>query len=368
MTKKVGILGGGQLGMMLIEERKDLPIEFWILDPNSECSCANIADKLIIGDFNNYDDVLSFGENCDIITIEIEHVNTQALRYLEKQGKTIAPSADIIELVQDKGTQKDWYKKNNIPTSDFVLLKSIEEYEGSFPCIQKTRTGGYDGKGVQKVNNKEELWDTPSVIEPCVDIEKEISVIVARNKDGQLETFPCVEMVFNPIANLVEQLQSPATITAEQDQKAQSIAKNIAEKIELVGILAVEMFLTKTNEILVNEIAPRPHNSGHQSIEGNKTSQFHQHLRAILNLPLTSTAITKPSVMINVLGEPGFEGAALYDGKEIITEIPETFLHLYNKTITKPFRKMGHVTCLGETISEATEKANKVRKTLKVVA
>lgn len=368
MTKKVGILGGGQLGMMMIEEKKELPLEFWVLDPNPECSCASLADHFVLGDFKNYDDVVSFGKNCDILTIEIEHVNTQALAYLAAQGKAVAPSSSIIELVQDKGTQKQWYKENLIPTSDFVLLEAEEVYEGPFPCIQKTRTGGYDGKGVQKVKNPKELWKVPSVIEPCVEIEKEISVIVARNKDGEMKTFPCVEMVFNPVANLVEQLQSPANISSVQNQEAQKIAQRIAQEIKLVGVLAVEMFLTKTQEILVNEIAPRPHNSGHQSIEGNQTSQFHQHLRAILNLPLSSTALTKPSVMINILGEPGFEGSAIYEGRDILQELPETYLHLYNKTITKPFRKMGHVTCLGETLEEAVEKAKKVRETLKVVA
>lgn len=368
MTKKVGILGGGQLGMMLIQEQKDLDISFWVLDPNPECSCARIADSVVIGDFNDFDDVMKFGESCDVITIEIEHVNTDALRALAAQGKTVAPSADIVELVKDKGTQKQWYKDLSLPTSDFIFLEKSETPDWDFPCIQKARTGGYDGKGVQKVNTPADLWPVPSILEPLVDIEKEISVIVARNQDEEIKTFPCVEMVFSEEANLVEQLQSPSSITIEQEERAQGIAKKIAEELKLVGILAVEMFLTKKGEILINEIAPRPHNSGHQSIEGNETSQFHQHLLAILNKPLGSTEITKPSVMLNVLGEPNYEGPAIVEGRDILEKMSETYLHLYNKTVTKPFRKMGHVTCLGDSMEKALEKAEAVKDTLRVIA
>lgn len=371
---KLGILGGGQLGRMFIQESINYNISVHILDPDPDAPCKNICDRFEVGSLSHYQTVYDFGKNLDLITIEIEKVNIEALEDLEKEGVTVFPQPRIIRLIQDKGLQKQFFKENDIPTAPFQLFntkKQLFEAQLSFPYIQKLRKDGYDGKGVKKIANAadlEEAFEAPSLIENLIDFEKEIAVIVARNSDGEMRTFPMVEMDFNPQANLVEFLISPSTYSFEIQQKAEDIAKNIASGLSFVGLLAVEMFLTKDHQILVNELAPRPHNSGHQTIEGNYTSQFEQHLRAIFNLPLGDTRSITNAVMINLLGEKGYEGLAEYEGLEEILKKDGVYVHLYGKKYTKPFRKMGHITIVDEDRQKAIEKAKFVKDTIKVKA
>ncbi|MEO5910488.1 MAG: 5-(carboxyamino)imidazole ribonucleotide synthase [Pelobium sp.] len=372
--KKLGILGGGQLGRMFIQESINYNISVHILDPDPDAPCKNICDRFEVGSLGHYQTVYDFGKNLDLITIEIEKVNIEALEDLEKEGVTVFPQPRIIRLIQDKGLQKQFFKENDIPTAPFQLFNTKEqlfEAQLPFPYIQKIRKDGYDGKGVKKISNAndlEEAFEAPCLIENLIDFEKEIAVIVARNTNGEMKTFPMVEMDFNPQANLVEFLISPSTYPFEIQQKAEDIAKNIASSLSFVGLLAVEMFLTKDHQILVNELAPRPHNSGHQTIEGNYTSQFEQHLRAIFNLPLGDTRSITNAVMINLLGEQGYEGLAEYEGLEEILKKDGVYVHLYGKKYTKPFRKMGHITIVDEDRQKAIEKAKFVKDTIRVKA
>lgn len=370
---KLGILGGGQLGRMLIQETINLDIDVHVLDPDKDAPCRDIAHSFTNGSFKDYDTVLAFGKDMDVLTIEIEHVNVDALEQLEKDGIKVYPQPNVIRLIQDKGAQKEFYKLHDIPTSDYRLIGENEaaNHTDFFPVFQKLRKGGYDGKGVQPLNSEADLekaFTQPSVLEKAVDLEKELSVIVARNVDGEVKTFPTVELEFNPVANLVEFLFSPANVSSDIEETAQALAKKVAEKLEIVGLLAVELFLDKEGNVLVNEIAPRPHNSGHQSIEGNYTSQFMQHVRAILNISLGNTEIVKPSVMVNLLGEDGFTGEARYEGLEDVLALKGVNVHLYGKRFTKPFRKMGHVTIISETLDDAKSTAKQVQNTLKIKA
>jgi 5-(carboxyamino)imidazole ribonucleotide synthase len=318
--------------------------------------------------------VYDFGKDKDLITIEIENVNIEALKALEKEGKKVYPQPHIIELIQDKGTQKMFYQRNNIPSPDFFLVenkKKISKYADYFPFFQKLRTGGYDGKGVTKLvspHHLDKAFEAPSVLERLVDFDKELSVIVARSESGEVKCFPVVECEFNPEANLVEYLFSPADIKKTVEKEAIKIATNVAEKLGIVGLLAVELFLTKDGKILVNEVAPRPHNSGHHTIEANVTSQFEQHLRAILNLPLGDTSIVRAGVMVNLLGDFGHEGTAIYQGMEDVLKFSGVYIHLYGKATTKPFRKMGHATIVDTDILKAKQKAKLVKNTLKIIA
>lgn len=369
---KLGILGGGQLGRMLIQESINFNITTHVLDPDPEAPCKDLCSKFVKGSLTDFQTVYNFGKDVDLVTIEIEKVNVDALEQLENEGVIVYPQSRVIRLIQDKGVQKQFFKENNIPSSPFRLIKNKTELiDGDFPLpyIQKLRKDGYDGRGVQTVRNTSDLdyaFDEPSLIEDWVDFEKELAVIVARNEKGEIKTFPCVEMEFNPEANLVEFLISPSTLPVETLQKADELAIKIAESLKIVGILAVELFLTKKGEILVNEVAPRPHNSGHQSIEGNYTSQYEQHLRAILNLPFGDTRSIGNAVMINLLGEKGFEGLAEYEGLNEILKIDGVYVHLYGKKITKPFRKMGHITILDDDRAKAIQKARYVQNTIKV--
>lgn len=374
-TKKtIAVLGGGQLGRMMIQSGIDLNLHFNVLDPDKNAPCSGIANKFVNGPLTDAATVEAFGDQADIITIEIENVSIEGLKKLQAKGKEVYPQPEVIEIIQDKGLQKEFFKQHNIPTSGFFLVRNKEEiknYSDHFPFFQKLRKGGYDGKGVIKLKEPTQLndaFDAPSVLEKLVDLKTELSVIVARNSKGEIKAFPAVECAFNPEANLVEFLFSPASISEATERTAQELATRIAEKLGIVGILAVEMFLTKEDKLLVNELAPRPHNSGHHSIEGNTTSQFEQHLRAILGLPLGDTSITSPAVMINLLGEKGYEGAAAYSGIEKVLSMSGVHIHLYGKERTKPFRKMGHVTITAATASEAREKALKVKDLLKVIS
>jgi len=371
---RLGILGGGQLGRMFIQAAINYNISIHILDPDADAPCKNICDKFEVGSLSNYQTVYDFGKNLDLITIEIEKVNIEALEDLEKEGIIVYPQPRIIRLIQDKGLQKQFFKENEIPTAPFQLFNTKQQLTDaniSFPYIQKLRKDGYDGKGVKKIDNSNDLenaFEQPCLIEKLINFEKEIAVIVARNQNGEMKTFPMVEMDFNPQANLVEFLISPSTYSFDIQQRAEDIAKNIASSLSIVGILAVEMFLTPDHHILVNELAPRPHNSGHQTIEGNYTSQFEQHLRAIFNLPLGDTRSITNAIMVNLLGESGYEGVAEYKGLEKVLEKDGVYVHLYGKKYTKPFRKMGHVTIIDEDRQKAIDKANFVKENLKVVS
>ena len=358
---------------MLIQSGIDFNVPFAVLDPDPAAPCAGMSE-FFCGKLTDYQTVIDFGSHCDIITIEIENVNTNALKELKRRGKKVFPEPEVIELIQDKRLQKNFYKDNGIPTAEFFLTENAEDvrrHRKFLPFVNKLGREGYDGRGVQVMRDEKDLdnaWDTPGLVEKLVDFQKEISVIVARSARGEIKTFPVVEMVFHPVHNLVEYLFAPADLTAAINQEADRIARSIIEKLNMTGLLAVEMFVTESAEVLVNEIAPRPHNSGHQTIEANMTSQYEQHLRAILDLPLGDTSTVLPSAMVNLLGEAGFSGPARYQGFEEVVQIPGVFVHLYGKKMTKPFRKMGHVTILDRDITMLRKKAEFVKTTLKVIA
>jgi 5-(carboxyamino)imidazole ribonucleotide synthase len=370
---KLGILGGGQLGRMLIQSGIDFNIPFSVLDPDANAPCASITE-FHHGKLTDYDTVLKFGSGCDILTIEIENVNTAALKELVKQGKKVFPQPDVIELIQDKRTQKIFYQNRGIPSAEFVLTETagdVHRYESMLPAVHKLGREGYDGRGVQILRSSNDLskaFDAPGLLEKLVDFEKEISVIVARNERGEIKTFPVVEMVFHPDHNLVEYLFAPADLPEAILEEADRIAQKVIRELDMIGLLAVEMFVTRQGEVLVNEIAPRPHNSGHQTIEANNTSQYEQHLRAILNLPLGDTSLLQPSAMVNLLGEPDHTGLAKYQGFEEVIKLPGVHVHLYGKRFTKPFRKMGHVTIVDEDVERLKKKTTFVKQTLKVIA
>ncbi len=358
---------------MLIQSGIDFNIPFAVLDPDAHAPCSTLVE-FHHGKLTDFDAVLAFGSLCDIITIEIESVNTTALKALVKEGKKVYPQPEVIELIQDKRTQKIFYREYDIPTANFILVENaadVRKQKDFLPAVNKLGREGYDGRGVQVIRTSSDLtkaFDAPGLLEKLIDFEKEISVIVARNVHGEVKSFPAVEMVFHPEQNLVEYLFAPARVSKEVAEEADRIAKKIIHELDMIGLLAVEMFVTRDSKVLVNEIAPRPHNSGHQTIEANVTSQYEQHLRSILGLPLGDTDVILPSAMVNLLGEPGHSGPAVYKGFEEVVKIPGVHVHLYGKQITKPFRKMGHVTIVDPDMAALKSKAEFVKDTLKVVS
>lgn len=371
-ARKIGVLGGGQLGRMLIQEAINYNVRVEVMDPDENAPCQAIAHKFTHGKLTDFDTVLAFGRQHDLLTIEIENVNTDALTQLAAEGVKVYPQPDIIALIKNKVDQKMFYRDNEIPTSPFEVVNNRQDVQNlgmSLPFVNKLATEGYDGRGVQVIRTKddyEKAFDTYGLVEEFVDFDREISVIVARNEQGEIKTFPTVELEFHPEANLVEFLHTPAKIADEIDAKAKITAIDLIKKLGMVGLLAVEMFVTKTGEVLVNEIAPRTHNSGHHTIESCVTSQFNQHLRSILGLPLGNTTLVKSATMVNVLGEEDHTGPAIYEGLEEVLELKGVYVHLYGKAVTKPFRKMGHVTITGGNRKKLLEKANFVKETLKV--
>ncbi|NOR55087.1 MAG: 5-(carboxyamino)imidazole ribonucleotide synthase [Sulfurovum sp.] len=371
---KLGIISGGQLGKMLIQEASKWAIATSILDPDPDCPAKRIATEHVEGDFLDFDTVYNFGKEVDILTYEMENINIEALLQLKKDGFKVVPDPEVLALIQDKGLQKEFYKKHNIPTSPFAccenaddIAKAIEDKEFTYPFVQKLRKGGYDGRGVAVIKSAEDtLLDGPSMLETMVEIDKEIAIIVARNELGEVRCFPAVEMTFDEKTNLVEDLFCPANISDKDVKIAEELAIKIIEKLEMVGLLAVEFFIDKNGEVVVNEVAPRPHNSGHHTIESVLTSQLEQMLRAILGLPLGSTKLIMPSVMLNLLGEEGHTGQVRYEGLSEVLAMEGVKVHLYGKQQTRPSRKMGHVTVLCPTVEEAFEKAEKVKNILKV--
>lgn len=373
-AKTLGIIGGGQLGRMVIQSAINYNVDIHILDPDPNAPCKDIAQKFVSGKLTDFDAVYNFGKGCDVITIEIEHVNTEALAQLEKEGKKVFPQPHIIKMIQDKREQKQFYLENNISTAEFILTDNkaeVQTHIDFLPAVNKLGKEGYDGRGVQVIRNETDMdkaFDAPSLLEKLVDFEKEIAVIVARNERGEMTAFPPVECVFHPVANLVEFLFSPAEISASIADKAIKTARSIIEKLDMVGLLAVEMFVTKEGEILVNEIAPRPHNSGHHTIEANFTSQFEQHLRSVMNMPLGNTDIRSAAAMVNLLGEDGYTGEAIVEGLDEALSEKGIYIHLYGKKITKPFRKMGHVTILEEDMETLKSKAKRFKDSIKIKA
>jgi 5-(carboxyamino)imidazole ribonucleotide synthase len=374
MKQRIGILGGGQLGKMLLQTALDLDLNISILDPDPECSCSVWTKNFTCGSLTDYNTVMEFGKDLDIITIEIENVNIQALKDLEAAGKKVFPQPSVIETIQNKRTQKDFYVLNNIPTSPFIKVANREEIitnKDFLPAVNKLGVGGYDGKGVQLLRSEADLdkaFDAEGILEKFVDFEKELAVIVARNENGDIKCFPVVEMVFHPTANLVEYQFSPANIQPSIAQQAEEIAIKTAEAFGIVGLLAVEMFLDKAGKIWVNEVAPRPHNSGHQTQKANAVSQFDQHWRAILNLPLGDTTPHSLSAMVNILGADGHTGIAQVEGLDKILGLEHAYPFFYGKKITKPFRKMGHVSILADDFENLKEKVNFVQNNLKIIA
>ncbi|MEQ9593483.1 MAG: 5-(carboxyamino)imidazole ribonucleotide synthase [Cyclobacteriaceae bacterium] len=370
---RLGILGGGQLGRMLLQSGVDFNLNMSFMDPDPAAPCSQLGN-FRVGSLTNYEDVLKFGEGCDLLTIEIENVNTQALKQLERLGKNVYPQPHIIELIQDKREQKKFYQDRNIPTAHFILTENRKEVQAQsefLPAVNKLAKEGYDGRGVQILRTAGDLdkaFEAPSLLEKLIDFEREIAIIVARNTKGEITSYPAVEMAFHPEKNLVEYLFAPAEISESISKKADEIAKRVVQELEMIGLLAVEMFVTKEGDVLVNEIAPRPHNSGHQTIEASETSQYEQHLRAIMGWPLGSTRVKSLSAMVNLLGEDGFAGEAKYQGFNEVLAVEGAHIHLYGKKLTKPFRKMGHVTIVDQDMESLKKKANFVKHHLKVIA
>jgi 5-(carboxyamino)imidazole ribonucleotide synthase len=374
----IGILGGGQLGKMLLYETRKYDIRTHVLDPNPQAPCNISCNKFTEGSLMDYDTVYNFGKQVDVLTFEIEAVNVEALETLEKEGKTVYPSAQTLRKIQNKGVQKEFYESNGIPTAQFkryetkqLLTEAIVRKEHSFPFVWKSCEGGYDGKGVSVIRDDEDLIPLPEVsciAEEMIPFKNELAVIVVRNPKGDVKTYPVVEMEFHPEANQVEYVICPARIEKTIANKARAVAKKVSKSFEHVGILAVELFQTHNDEILVNEVAPRPHNSGHFSIEGSFTNQFEQHLRAILNLTLGSTKSKVGSVMVNLVGEEGYTGQVYYENIESIMSLNGVTPHIYGKRETRPFRKMGHVTIIDEDINEARRVAEKVKQKIKVIS
>ena len=376
MNKKIGIIGGGQLGKMILDETNKIDLQVSILDPNKNSPCKNLTKNFILGDFNDFDTVLNFGLAHDIISYEIEHINVEALDELVSRGIEVQPTPEILRIIQDKNLQKSFFKENNFPTSDFSyfnskndLLNSFKKSNLSFPCVWKKTKFGYDGFGVKILNTKNDfskLPDAEMIIEDLIEFKKELSVIVAVNKKGDIKAYETVEMEFNPDSNQVEFVISPANISENINRNAKKIAYELAKKINLIGLLAVEMFLTNDDKILINEIAPRPHNSGHFSIDACPTSQFKQHINSIMNFELGETSHQNCAVMLNLVGGNSHTGEVKYENLDLVKNQKNVYIHIYGKKITRPNRKMGHVTVICDNFASAYKKAKEIKEIIKV--
>lgn len=375
---KLGILGGGQLGKMLLYDTRKFDIQTLVLDPSEEAPSRMGCNAFYKGNLNDFDTVYQFGKMCHVITIEIENVNLEALEKLEQEGHLVYPSPKTLRLIKNKGRQKDFYVENNIPTSKhqrFVDIKdlqnALDKDELDFPFVWKSAEGGYDGNGVKIVRSAMDLIHLPEIeclAEALVPFKNELAVIVARNAKGEIKTYPVVEMEFHPEANQVEYVICPARIDEKVAEKARSVALEVSKAFNHVGLLAVEMFQTEDDEIVVNEVAPRPHNSGHYSIEASYTSQFENHLRAVLNLPLGNTNSKVAGIMVNLVGEEGHTGQVVYENIEKIIAIDGVTPHIYGKRETRPFRKMGHVTIVNENMAVARKIAEEVKNSIRVIS
>ena len=375
---KLGILGGGQLGKMLLYETRKFDIYTKVLDPDSEAPCKISANEFIQGDLMDYDTVYNFAKGLNLLTVEIENINIGALEQLQKEGLKVYPQPSVLKTIQNKGRQKQFYKSNSIPTSPFSIYQSLSELKKAvkknycpLPFVWKSTQFGYDGMGVKVVKNISDLdalADVECIAEQLIDFKNELAVIVARNSSGEIKAYPVVEMEFHPEANQVEYVICPARIPTEISKKAMDTAIKVSKAYNHVGLLAVEMFQTKSNDILVNEVAPRPHNSGHYSIEASYTSQFEQHLRAILNLPLGVTDSKLSGIMVNLVGSEHHEGEVYYQNIDQIIKLKGVTPHIYGKKLTRTFMKMGHVTIVNEDLKIAREIAKEVKETIKVIS
>tara|TARA_R110002072_G_scaffold14272_2_gene59422 strand:- start:132296 stop:133453 length:1158 start_codon:yes stop_codon:yes gene_type:complete len=374
----LGILGGGQLGKMMGYETRKYDIKTHVLDPSADAPFRISCDYFEQGDLMDYDTVYAFGKKVDVLTFEIEGVNVDALEALEKEGKKVYPSSKTLRNIQDKGVQKEFYKAHQIPTAPFLVFKdkfdlteAIVRKDVTLPFVWKSCTGGYDGKGVSVIRSEEDLIplsEGACIAEKLVPFKNELAVIVARSASGEVKTYPVVEMEFHPEANQVEYVICPARIEDSVAEKARAVATQVSEAFEHVGLLAVELFQTEDDEIMVNEVAPRPHNSGHYSIEASYTNQFEQHIRAILDLPLGNTDSKVGGIMVNLVGAEGYTGDVVYKNIEQIMSMEGVTPHIYGKKQTRPFRKMGHVTIVNKDLAKARMIAAEVKKSIKVIS
>jgi 5-(carboxyamino)imidazole ribonucleotide synthase len=372
--KKVGILGGGQLGRMLLQSAANYPVETFVLENDDECPAAHLCHHFVKGDIRSFDDVYSFGKNLDAITIEIESVNEDALEKLKSEGVQIFPDPATLKTIKNKILQKEFYRKNEIPTSDFVVTENrtdLDKHIGFLPAVHKIAMGGYDGRGVEIIRNSEEIesgFDAPSILEKMVHIKKELAIIIAVNNKGENAMYPAVDMVFDSLLNLLDYQISPADIPEKILWKAQAIAMKVVKALNSSGIFAVELFVDDKGEVFVNETAPRVHNSGHHTIEANYSSQFDMLWRIILDYPLGNPEAILPAAIVNLLGADGFYGEAVYEGLKKVLETDNVFVHIYGKKETKPGRKMGHVTILSKEKQELIHQANRIKHTLKIIS
>ncbi len=370
--KKIGILGGGQLGRMLLQEAANYPVETWVLENDPDCPAAHLCHHFVCGDIRNYEAVYQFGKNLDALTIEIESVNVDALEQLEKEGVKVVPGSAALRTIKNKIVQKEFYQAHGIPTAPFVVVSNKDElgkHLSFLPAAQKLGEGGYDGKGVQLLHNQQEVdlaFDAPSVLEKKVDIEKEIAVLIAINSKGEQAIYPPVEMVFDPQLNLLDYQIAPANLENKILWRVEAIALTLVKALGSAGLFAIELFIDKNGEVLVNETAPRVHNSGHHTIEAHSSSQYDMLWRILLDYPLGSTAAILPSSLVNLIGEQGYSGPVNYEGLEEVLAMEDVFIHLYGKSQTKPGRKMGHVTILGKDRHDLVRKAHQVKRMLKV--
>lgn len=372
--KKAGILGGGQLGRMLLQEAANYPVETWVMENDPDCPAAHLCHHFIKGDIKNFDDVYNFGKQVDVLTIEIEAVNVEALEKLELEGVQIFPRPAALRIIKNKLRQKEFYQQNEIPTAAFVTVQNrleLENHLSFLPAAQKLGEGGYDGKGVQILHGPDELplgFDAPSVLEKKVDIAREIAIIIAIGSKGDIALYPPVEMVFDPYLNLLDFQISPADIPEKSTWRIEAIALKLAKALHSPGLFAVELFIDQSGEVLVNETAPRVHNSGHHTIEAHFSSQYDMLWRILLDYPLGSTAAIMPSSLVNLIGEKDHSGDAVYEGIEEILGMDNVYLHLYGKKQTKPGRKMGHITILGADRHDLIRKAHQVKRILRVIS
>jgi 5-(carboxyamino)imidazole ribonucleotide synthase len=372
--QKIGILGGGQLGRMLLQQAANYPVETFVLENDEECPAAHLCHHFIKGDIKNFDAVYQFGKTLDAITIEIENVNIEALEKLESEGVKVIPKPAVLKIIKNKIKQKEYYQQHQVPTPAFIVtqtLSELQQQEKFLPAVHKVGEGGYDGRGVQLIKSKDDIakgFNAPSVLEKMVNIKKEIAMMVAINEKGETALYPPVEMMFDPALNQLDYQLCPAAIDEKILWKAEAIALTVVRNFASPGIFAVEMFVDKNDDVLVNETAPRVHNSGHHTIEAHYSSQFDMLWRILLNYPLGNPDAILPSMMINVTGEEGYSGNAVYEGLQEVLEIDNAFVHLYGKKQTKPGRKMGHVTILSKEKQELIHQANKVKHLLKVKA
>lgn len=373
---KLGILGGGQLGKMLLQVTSRLSIKTNILDPSKDSPCKNLCNEFEIGNLMDFDSVYQFGKKCDLVTFEIEHVNIEALEKLESEGTKVYPSSKTLKIIQNKNLQKQFFIDNNIPTSDFWYFKSPKDFKNSFhknqisfPCVWKKTKFGYDGYGVEIIKSIKQIDNLPNeefIIEELIPFEKELATTIVRNNSGDIQIFPLVQMDFNKESNQVEYVVCPAQVNREIKDLANALAMKVSKSFKHVGLLAIEMFLTKDNKILINEVAPRPHNSAHYSIEACENSQFQQHINSILNLKLGSCKSNSNAIMVNLVGEKGYSGPVIYQGIEKAMEQSNVSVHIYGKSNTKPNRKMGHVTVTDENLKNGLKKAKSVKNLIKV--